>query len=621
MDFADLGAFEHEERRALLHPLAEIHPKLANDAGHQRADVCQLVAVVVDSRRAAHAGADARLSCRHRLDARCLLDLRRAKADLRPDNDPAAPRRAGRSAAKVGKRSVGLADRAERLGKAMLLAPVPLGLEDLRQGGIALRTKLPGHAVLSTPAVRRRGQRRRRRRRCRSRGSRCAVAVAAGEPDEQCQNRRSDTVAVHAHCPAAFGGRSIFKLGLQMRHCDSGRACSWHQSPVALNAGINEALQRVHSDSGTWWPPHQSSWEPGFAPAAACAAGPPDAGPLAAPGAAFGPGSLAASLLSQLVAPRTRITKNILGTTRIKSPFLPLCLQRSVAPYRGRGETGSAPPPSARPATGVVRHAAPRDQRHGRPHDLRFGRSKSSQSAGTARNGEARTNATADALLSSADSTPNADPVQFDERGGRYTPTAAPGGQARCVAATVSELYDARTLGAVRGMMASRVPEQQPHSGQSSGQSSSVGPQLCESASLASSWWRSPSSSAARGPSQGHEAAQVSADATDTPMPMAPTSIDTISSHATAACRRNTKCRRRCLNAVRLADASELSSVHAITPLAARISRPEGRNGARIGSRLRVGASLPSGPCCLASHSSSAARWWWLARAAWSPST
>jgi hypothetical protein len=104
-------------------------------------------------------------------------------------------------------------------------------------------------------------------------------------------------------------------------------------------------------------------------------------------------------------------------------------------------------------------------------------------------------------------------------------------------------------------------------------------------------------------------------------MPMAPTSIDTISSHATAACRRNTKCRRRCLNAVRLADASELSSVHAITPLAARISRPEGRNGARIGSWLRVGASLPSGPCCLASHSSSAARWWWLARAAWSPST
>ena len=140
-----------------------------------------------------------------------------------------------------------------------------------------------------------------------------------------------------------------------MRHCDSGRACSAHQSPVALNAGINDALHRVHRDSGTWWPPHQSSWEPGFAPAAACAAGPPGAGALAEPSAAFVGGSLAASLLSQLVAPSTRITNDFVRTTRMKSHFL---LSRALrAPHRwphellvGRASSASSRRTPAPPA-------------------------------------------------------------------------------------------------------------------------------------------------------------------------------------------------------------------------------------------------------------------------------
>ncbi len=56
--------------------------------------------------------------------------------------------------------------------------------------------------------------------------------------------------------------------GLQRRHCDSGRPCSGHQSPVALKAGMSVALQRVHMDSGTLCSGHQSSCEPGTTSAA-----------------------------------------------------------------------------------------------------------------------------------------------------------------------------------------------------------------------------------------------------------------------------------------------------------------------------------------------------------------
>jgi hypothetical protein len=53
------------------------------------------------------------------------------------------------------------------------------------------------------------------------------------------------------YLPAGFGGRLIFKPGLQARHWDSGMLCFAHQSPVFLKAGISDALQRVQRDSGT----------------------------------------------------------------------------------------------------------------------------------------------------------------------------------------------------------------------------------------------------------------------------------------------------------------------------------------------------------------------------------
>jgi hypothetical protein len=50
---------------------------------------------------------------------------------------------------------------------------------------------------------------------------------------------------------------SLATPGRQAVHCDSGRPCSSHQSPAALNLGISEVLHRVQTDSGTPCPPHQ----------------------------------------------------------------------------------------------------------------------------------------------------------------------------------------------------------------------------------------------------------------------------------------------------------------------------------------------------------------------------
>ncbi len=60
------------------------------------------------------------------------------------------------------------------------------------------------------------------------------------------------------------------RLGLHFKHCDSGNACSPHQSPVALNAGMSSGLHREHCDSGTACSPHQSSCEPGLTVLGAC---------------------------------------------------------------------------------------------------------------------------------------------------------------------------------------------------------------------------------------------------------------------------------------------------------------------------------------------------------------
>jgi hypothetical protein len=63
--------------------------------------------------------------------------------------------------------------------------------------------------------------------------------------------------------------------GLHFLHCDSGRPCSSHQSPVALNAAERDGSQRVHCDSGTPCSSHQSSCDPGVTLAGACALGAP----------------------------------------------------------------------------------------------------------------------------------------------------------------------------------------------------------------------------------------------------------------------------------------------------------------------------------------------------------
>lgn len=41
------------------------------------------------------------------------------------------------------------------------------------------------------------------------------------------------------------------RLGLQRKHCDSGRSCSSHQSPFSLKLATSEESHRAHSSSGT----------------------------------------------------------------------------------------------------------------------------------------------------------------------------------------------------------------------------------------------------------------------------------------------------------------------------------------------------------------------------------
>jgi hypothetical protein len=90
-----------------------------------------------------------------------------------------------------------------------------------------------------------------------------AVPGARAHPRARSCRRRVAKIArtttrsaplAHATHGLPDGGRTIFRSGLHFRHCDSGRPCSSHQSPVALNAGHQRrvaagALRLRHADA------------------------------------------------------------------------------------------------------------------------------------------------------------------------------------------------------------------------------------------------------------------------------------------------------------------------------------------------------------------------------------
>jgi hypothetical protein len=194
---ADGGALEDRERRAFLHDGTDVGADRSHDACHPRVHLSHARRVVDNARGCDHLTAD-RL-----LDRLCKTQARKARGVLRLEPHLRAVRRSIACRAHVRCRTtaqLGMADGAERLGEAVLVAPVTACLEDRDQRRIALGADRLEHTMLRAHrAVHGRLARRRSRGGLQRGGLTASSERGHRERDEDEQCGRSG----HASCPGS----------------------------------------------------------------------------------------------------------------------------------------------------------------------------------------------------------------------------------------------------------------------------------------------------------------------------------------------------------------------------------------------------------------------------------